>query len=33
LEETKHRYNGMLISVFEVLADARSQTTGVNPGI
>ena len=33
LEETKHRYNSMLISVFEVLADARSQTTGVNPGI
>lgn len=29
-EETLLRYNGMLLSVFELLADAREQTTAVN---
>ena len=29
-EENQLRYNGMLISVFELLADARSQITSVN---
>ena len=28
--ENQLRYNGMLISVFELLADARSQITSVN---
>ena len=32
-EETLLRYNGMLMSVFELLADARSQITGVNTAI
>jgi outer membrane protein TolC len=32
-EETMLRYNGMLASVFELLADARSQVTGVNAAI
>lgn len=30
LEENQLRYNGMLISVFDLLADARSQVTSVN---
>ncbi|MGA0025382.1 MAG: RND transporter, partial [Burkholderiales bacterium] len=29
-EENLLRYNGMLISVFELLADARQQVAGVN---
>ena len=29
-EENQLRYNGMLIGVFELLADARSQITSVN---
>ena len=29
-EENLLRYNGMLISVFELLADARQQVSGVN---
>lgn len=32
-EETQLRYNGMLISVFELLADAREQITTVNASI
>lgn len=32
-EETLLRYNGMLMSVFELLADARAQITGVNTAI
>lgn len=32
-EETLLRYNGMLASVFELLADARTQVTGVNAAI
>ena len=32
-EETLLRYNGMLMSVFELLADARAQVTGVNDAI
>lgn len=32
-EETLLRYNGMLMSVFELLADARAQITGVNAAI
>jgi outer membrane protein TolC len=32
-EETLLRYNGMLMSVFELLADARTQITGVNAAI
>jgi hypothetical protein len=32
-EENVLRYNGMLISVFELLADARSQIAGVNSAI
>ncbi|MGX4641427.1 TolC family protein [Massilia sp. SYSU DXS3249] len=32
-EETLLRYNGMLMSVFELLADARSQINGVNASI
>jgi outer membrane protein TolC len=32
-EETLLRYNGMLMSVFELLADARAQVTGVNAAI
>jgi outer membrane protein TolC len=32
-EETLLRYNGMLISVFELLADARAQVTSVNAAI
>ncbi|MFC3457781.1 TolC family protein [Massilia haematophila] len=32
-EETLLRYNGMLMSVFELLADARSQINGVNAAI
>ncbi|MCE3602823.1 TolC family protein [Massilia sp. P8910] len=32
-EEQLLRYNGMLISVFELLADARSQVTSVNASI
>jgi outer membrane protein TolC len=32
-EETLLRYNGMLMSVFELLADARGQITGVNAAI
>jgi outer membrane protein TolC len=32
-EETLLRYNGMLTSVFELLADARAQVTGVNAAI
>lgn len=32
-EENLLRYNGMLISVFELLADARSQVAGVNAAI
>ena len=32
-EETLLRYNGMLMSVFELLADARAQINGVNAAI
>ena len=32
-EENVLRYNGMLIGVFELLADARSQIAGVNSAI
>ena len=32
-DETLLRYNGMLISVFELLADARAQISGVNAAI
>ncbi|MFC4933000.1 TolC family protein [Massilia sp. GCM10023247] len=32
-EETLLRYNGMLMSVFELLADARAQVTSVNAAI
>jgi outer membrane protein TolC len=32
-EETLLRYNGMLMSVFELLADARAQVNGVNTAI
>jgi len=32
-EESLLRYNGMLMSVFELLADARAQVTGVNAAI
>jgi outer membrane protein TolC len=32
-EETLLRYNGMLMSVFELLADARAQIAGVNAAI
>jgi len=32
-EETLLRYNGMLMSVFELLADARAQISGVNAAI
>lgn len=32
-QETLLRYNGMLVSVFELLADARSQVAGVNAAI
>lgn len=32
-DETLLRYNGMLISVFELLADARAQINGVNTAI
>ncbi|WP_229467354.1 TolC family protein [Massilia sp. Mn16-1_5] len=32
-EETLLRYNGMLMSVFELLADARAQINGVNASI
>ena len=32
-EENQLRYNGMLIGVFELLADARSQITSVNGAI
>ena len=32
-EENQLRYNGMLIGVFELLADARSQITSVNAAI
>ena len=32
-DETLLRYNGMLMSVFELLADARAQITGVNTAI
>ena len=32
-EETLLRYNGMLLSVFELLADARAQVAGVNAAI
>lgn len=32
-EETLLRYNGMLMSVFELLADARAQISGVNTAI
>ena len=32
-EENVLRYNGMLIGVFELLADARSQITSVNAAI
>jgi outer membrane protein TolC len=32
-DETLRRYNGMLMSVFELLADARSQIGGVNAAI
>ena len=32
-EETLLRYNGMLLSVFELLADAREQTSAVNDSI
>jgi outer membrane protein TolC len=32
-DETLLRYNGMLMSVFELLADARSQVTAVNSAI
>ena len=32
-DETLLRYNGMLMSVFELLADARAQITGVNSAI
>ena len=32
-EETLLRYNGMLLSVFELLADARAQINGVNAAI
>lgn len=32
-DETQLRYNGMLISVFELLADAREQATAVNATI
>jgi len=32
-DETQLRYNGMLMSVFELLADARAQITGVNAAI
>jgi outer membrane protein TolC len=32
-EETLLRYNGMLIGVFELLADARSQIVSVNAAI
>jgi outer membrane protein TolC len=32
-DETLLRYNGMLMSVFELLADARSQIGGVNAAI
>ena len=32
-EENQLRYNGMLISVFELLADARAQITSVNAAI
>jgi outer membrane protein TolC len=32
-EENLLRYNGMLISVFELLADAREQVTGVSNAV
>jgi hypothetical protein len=32
-DENQLRYNGMLISVFELLADAREQVAGVNASI
>ena len=32
-EENLLRYNGMLIGVFELLADARAQIAGVNAAI
>jgi hypothetical protein len=32
-EENQLRYNGMLIGVFELLADARIQITSVNSAI
>jgi len=32
-EENQYRYNGMLIGVFELLADARSQIASVNAAI
>ena len=32
-DETLLRYNGMLMSVFELLADARAQIAGVNAAI
>ena len=32
-EENLLRYNGMLIGVFELLADARAQIAGVNASI
>ncbi len=32
-EETLLRYNGMLLSVFELLADAREQVMSVNASI